>query len=67
MRAVGKLRGALTVFHNPSLPTIDDYYEPFTYTYEDLIDSPEGSDQPVAKPISMITGNVPSPAATVTV
>jgi len=57
VRAVGKLRGALTVFHNPNLPTIDDYYEPFTYTYEDLIDAPEGSDQPVAKPISMITGN----------
>ena len=42
VRAVGKLRGALTVFHNPNLPTIDDYYEPFTYTYADLIDAPEG-------------------------
>ena len=56
VRAVGKLRGALTVFHNPNLPTIDDYYEPFTYTYQDLIDAPEGADQPVARPISMITG-----------
>ncbi len=56
VRAVGKLRGALTVFHNPNLPTIDDYYEPFTYKYQDLIDAPEGADQPTAKPISMITG-----------
>ncbi len=56
LRAVGKVRGAATVFHNPNLPTIDDYYEPFTYTYKDLIDSPEGADQPIARPVSMITG-----------
>ena len=56
IRAVGKIRGAATVFHNPNLPIIDDYYEPFTYTYQDLFDAPEGADQPVAKPISMITG-----------
>ncbi len=56
VRAVGKVRGAATVFHNPNLPTIDDYYEPFTYAYEDLFDSPEGADQPTAQPISMITG-----------
>jgi len=56
VRAVGKLRGALTVFHNPNLPTIDDYYEPFTYTYGDLINAPEGADQPTARPVSMITG-----------
>jgi nitrate reductase beta subunit len=56
LRAVGKLRGAMTVFHNPNLPTIDDYYEPFTYRYQDLFDTPEGADQPTARPISMITG-----------
>jgi len=56
VRAVGKLRGALTVFHNPNLPTIDDYYEPFTYRYKDLFDAPEGADQPIARPVSMITG-----------
>ena len=56
LRAVGRVRGAATVFHNPNLPVIDDYYEPFTYTYEDLINAPEGADQPTAKPISMITG-----------
>ena len=56
VRAVGKLRGALTVFHNPNLPTIDDYYEPFTFKYDDLINAPEGADQPTARPISMVTG-----------
>ncbi|MBI4954767.1 MAG: nitrate reductase subunit beta [Myxococcales bacterium] len=56
LRALDKVRGAVTVFHNPALPTIDDYYEPFTYTYEELFTAAEGADQPVAKPISMITG-----------
>lgn len=41
---------------NPRLPTLDDYYEPFTYRYKDLIDARQGNDQPVARPISMITG-----------
>jgi nitrate reductase beta subunit len=56
LRAVGKVRGAMTVFHNPNLPTIDDYYEPFTFKYQDLFDAPEGADQPTARPVSMITG-----------
>jgi len=36
---------------------IDDYYEPFTYKYLDLIESPAGDDQPTARPVSLITGN----------
>ena len=56
LRAVGKVRGAVTVFHNPNLPTIDDYYEPYTYDYQNLFDAPEGADQPIARPVSMITG-----------
>ena len=56
LRTSGRIKGAATVFHNPDLPTIDDYYEPFTYTYEDLFTAPEGDDQPVAKVVSMITG-----------
>ncbi|RMG50562.1 MAG: nitrate reductase subunit beta [Acidobacteria bacterium] len=46
----------INLFHNPHLPKLDDYYEPWTYRYEDLFDSPEGADQPTARPISMITG-----------
>ncbi|MFN8626687.1 MAG: nitrate reductase subunit beta [Candidatus Binatia bacterium] len=41
---------------NPRLPTLDDYYHPWTYRYRDLIDSRPDDDQPVARPVSMITG-----------
>lgn len=44
------------LFHNPVLPSLDDYYHPWTYAYRDLFDSPEGNDQPTARPISMVTG-----------
>ncbi|MEW5956122.1 MAG: nitrate reductase subunit beta [Chloroflexota bacterium] len=44
------------IFHNPHLPTIDDYYEPWTYDYEHLFSAPEGDDQPTARAVSMITG-----------
>jgi nitrate reductase beta subunit len=46
----------MNIFHNPHLPVIDDYYEPFTYKYLDLIESPAGNDQPTARPVSLITG-----------
>jgi len=49
--------GALkNIFFNPFLPTIEDYYEPWTYRYEDLFSPQQEEDQPTAKPISMITG-----------
>ncbi|MEX2116903.1 MAG: nitrate reductase subunit beta [Bacteroidota bacterium] len=56
LRSTGKGRIITNIFHNPSQPTMDDYYEPWTYTYEDLFNAPEGTDQPVARPISMVTG-----------
>ncbi len=56
LRGAGKLRGLLNIFHNPHLPVIDDYYEPFTYKYLDLIESPASDDQPTARPVSLITG-----------
>ena len=57
LRATGKARGFLNIFHQPHLPTIDDYYEPWTYQYKDLFDAPAGDDQPTARPISLITGD----------
>ncbi len=49
--------GALAnIFFNPNLPTLDDYYEPWTYQYDELFNAPEGDDQPTARPISLITG-----------
>ncbi len=56
LRGAGKMKGLLNIFHNPNLPVIDDYYEPFTYKYLDLIESPQQDMQPVARPISLITG-----------
>lgn len=56
LRGAGKLKGLVNIFHNPHLPVIDDYYEPFTYKYLDLIESPAMDDQPTARPISLITG-----------
>lgn len=46
----------LNIFHNPNLPSMNDYYEPWTYRYEDLFNAPEGADQPTAIPVSMVTG-----------
>lgn len=56
LRATDKVRGYTNIFHQPHLPTIDDYYEPWTYRYQDLFDAPAGDDQPTARPISLITG-----------
>jgi nitrate reductase beta subunit len=35
---------------------MDDYYEPWTYKYDELFTAPEGDDQPTAIPVSMVTG-----------
>ncbi len=56
LKGTGKRKGLLNIFHNPHMPVIDDYYEPFTYKYLDLIESPAKDDQPTARPVSLITG-----------
>ncbi|RKZ90648.1 MAG: nitrate reductase subunit beta [Candidatus Parabeggiatoa sp. nov. 1] len=55
LRVTDKFRGLANIFHQPYLPTIDDYYEPWTYKYSDLFDAPASDDQPTARPISLIT------------
>jgi len=57
LKSTGRARIVPNIFHNPSMPSMDDYYEPWTYRYEDLFNAPEGDDQPTAIPISKITGN----------
>ncbi|HEV2416593.1 MAG TPA: nitrate reductase subunit beta [Terriglobia bacterium] len=47
----------VNISFNPRLPTLDDYYQPWTYRYQDLIQAKPGDDQPVARPVSMITGD----------
>ncbi|MFN8221711.1 MAG: nitrate reductase subunit beta [Gaiellales bacterium] len=56
LRLQGKAQTLGNIFANPSLPTVDDYYEPWTYDYEHLFDAPPGDDQPTARTVSMITG-----------
>ncbi|HEY9869184.1 MAG TPA: nitrate reductase subunit beta, partial [Candidatus Obscuribacterales bacterium] len=46
----------LKLFYNPNQPGLEDYYEPWTYKYQDLFDAPEGDDQPTAIPVSQVTG-----------
>jgi nitrate reductase beta subunit len=56
LKAGGRARKLLTIFSNPVLPEISDYYEPWTYDYEKLTAAPLGDDFPVAEPRSLITG-----------
>ncbi|MGB5036053.1 MAG: nitrate reductase subunit beta [Blastocatellia bacterium] len=56
LKSTGKRRTITNIFHHPHQPSMDDYYEPWTYDYQNLFNAPEGPDQPTAKPISMVTG-----------
>ena len=56
LKLQGRLGALGNIFHNPYLPSMDDYYEPWTYEYETLFNAPEGDDQPTARAVSMITG-----------
>ena len=52
----GGCRKLLTLFASPVQPTIADYYEPWTYDYQTLVEAPLGDDFPVARPKSLLTG-----------
>ncbi|WP_462417129.1 nitrate reductase subunit beta [Kytococcus sp. Marseille-QA3725] len=56
LRAGGRLKKLATIFSNPKMPSIDDYYEPWTYDYETLLNAPEQKNFPVARPHSLISG-----------
>ena len=56
LRAGGRIRTLLSIFTNPVRPTVADYYQPWTYDYENLISAPPGNDFPVAPPRSLLTG-----------
>jgi nitrate reductase beta subunit len=63
LKSTSKARIVANIFHHPHMPTIDDYYEPWTYDYGQLFDAPEGDDQPVARPVSLLSGKVMDPQA----
>ncbi|MGE5672846.1 MAG: nitrate reductase subunit beta [Mycobacterium leprae] len=56
LKAGSPVEKFLTLFHNPDLPEIDEYYEPWTYDYAKLLNSPPVEHQPVARPYSLLTG-----------
>src|SRR5699024_144266 len=56
LKAGGRLKKLATIFASPKQPGIDDYYEPWTYDYQTLVDAPRGDDFPVARPKSVLTG-----------
>ena len=56
LKAGGAARKLASLFFNPNLPTLDDYYEPWTYDYETLTTAPVQRHQPVARPESQLTG-----------
>ena len=56
LRDGGRVHKLLRIFSNPKLPSIDDYYEPWTYDYENLTSAPLGEHMPVAPPRSLISG-----------
>jgi nitrate reductase beta subunit len=56
LRAGSRLARMANIFANPVLPGIKDYYEPWTYDYQNLVNAPLDDDFPVAAPRSLITG-----------
>ncbi len=53
LRQGGKAATLAKLFHNPKLPVLQDYYQPFTYRYEDLFNGPPDGEPPVARPVSL--------------
>ncbi|MEV6932470.1 nitrate reductase subunit beta [Dactylosporangium sp. NPDC051485] len=56
LKGGGRFKKLLTIFSNPKLPAIDDYYEPWTYDYEQLTNAPLQEHTPVARPKSLLSG-----------
>ncbi|MDF2092130.1 nitrate reductase subunit beta [Knoellia sp. 3-2P3] len=56
LKSGGRWKKLANIFSNPKLPSIDDYYEPWTYDYETLLNAPAQKHFPVARPISLISG-----------
>ncbi|SER78850.1 nitrate reductase subunit beta [Salisediminibacterium halotolerans] len=57
LKSGSKTKRLLNLFYNPYQPTLEDYFEPWTYDYENLFDSKQKKTQPVARAKSEITGD----------
>ena len=56
LKSGGRLKKLASIFSNNDLPTIDDYYEPWTYDYDMLTSAPQPKNGPVARPKSLLPG-----------
>ncbi|MGW8380397.1 nitrate reductase subunit beta [Streptomyces sp. ODS28] len=56
LKAGGRFKKLATIFANPLMPNVKDYYEPWTYDYKNLTEAPLGDDIPVAEPRSLLSG-----------
>ncbi|KHD08905.1 nitrate reductase [Candidatus Thiomargarita nelsonii] len=56
LKVADKASTFTNIFHQPHMPTVDDYYEPWTYNYGELFDAKAGDDQPTARAVSLLTG-----------
>ncbi len=56
LKGGGRLKKLLTIFSSPTMPALDDYYEPWTYDYDTLTNAPLQEHTPVARPKSLISG-----------
>ena len=56
LKAGGRVKNLLTIFASPKQPSIDEYYEPWTYDYERLTNAPLQEHTPVARPKSLLSG-----------
>jgi nitrate reductase beta subunit len=61
LKAGGRLEKLAKIFANPELPSIQDYYEPWTYDYGDLTSAPRSQVQPTARSRSKLTGRPMTP------
>ncbi|MGH3440381.1 MAG: nitrate reductase subunit beta, partial [Sciscionella sp.] len=63
LKSGSRLKRLLSIFYNPDLPSLDDYYEPWTYDYERLTTAPLSDSLPSARPKSQLTGRDMDPKA----
>ncbi len=56
LKAMGKGPTLLSMFFQPNMPGLKDYYEPFDFDYGNLYGAKGGSDQPAAEAFSQISG-----------
>lgn len=52
LKSGNRFQKLFTIFASPIQPELNDYYEPWTYDYQNLTSAPLGDDFPAAKPVS---------------